>query len=103
MKLRNFVRKFDFKKPIKFKSGEEDQYNLSTNCHLCEGTFPTEDEKDEMTGNEIRNVEKVADHCHYTGKFRGTAHNSCNLLCRKPKFIPVIFHNLSGYDSHLIH
>jgi len=44
---------------------------------------------------------KVRDHCHYSGKFRGAAHNQCNLLFRKPKHIPVIFHNLAGYDSHL--
>jgi len=43
----------------------------------------------------------VRDHCHYSGKFRGAAHNQCNLLFRKPKHIPVIFHNLAGYDSHL--
>ena len=44
---------------------------------------------------------KVRDHCHYTGRYRGPACNSCNLKYRKPKFIPVFFHNLSGYDSHL--
>ena len=44
---------------------------------------------------------KVRDHCHFTGKYRGAAHNDCNLKCRKPLFIPVIFHNLQGYDAHL--
>ena len=45
----------------------------------------------------------VRDHCHYTGKFRGAAHNSCSLQYKQPrnKFIPVIFYNLSNYDCHL--
>ena len=44
---------------------------------------------------------KVRDHCHFTGKYRGAAHNSCNLQFRNPLILPVIFHNLQGYDSHL--
>ena len=45
----------------------------------------------------------VKDHCHITGKYRGAAHNSCNFKLRiKPKTdqIPVVFHNLRGYDAH---
>ena len=48
---------------------------------------------------------KVRDHCHFTGKYRGAAHKSCNLKLKiksgKTK-ISVVFHNLKGYDSHLI-
>ena len=51
--------------------------------------------------NLMKNRKKVRDHCHFTGKFRGAAHNICNLQFKKPKFTPVIFHNLSGYDAHL--
>ena len=40
-------------------------------------------------------------HCHYTGQYRGAAHNRCNLNHRIPSHIPVIFHNLSKYDAHL--
>ena len=48
---------------------------------------------------------KVRDHCHITGKYRGSAHQECNLKLRvnpEELKIPVIFHNLRGYDSHFI-
>ena len=70
-------------------SDELKQFNEATKCWICKGKFDDVDD------------EKVKDHCHYTGRFRGAAHNSCNLKYKKPKFIPVVFHNLSGYDSHL--
>ena len=46
-------------------------------------------------------VKIVRDRCHLSGKFRGAAHEVCNLKYKVPKFFPVVFHNLSGYDSHL--
>ena len=45
---------------------------------------------------------KVKDHCHYTGKYRGTAHNICNLRYKTPKEIPIVFHNHSTYDYPFI-
>ena len=67
---------------------EEDikQFEKATDCWIC---------RDKL-GND-----KVRDHCHYTGRYRGAAHRDCNLNYRKPKSISVFFHNLSGYDSHL--
>ena len=47
-------------------------------------------------------MQKVRDHCHYTGKYRGAAHSNCNLNYKIPKEIPVIFHNGSTYDYHFI-
>ena len=79
------------KKEIIFGKKEKERYNEETRCWICKGEF---DDKD-------KNKEKVKDHCHYTGRYRGAAHNECNLNYRKPNFTPVVFHNLSGYDSHL--
>ena len=79
------------KKKIIFVEKEKERYNEETRCCICKGEF---DDKD-------KNKEKVKDHCHYTGRYRGAAHNECNLNYRKPDFTPVVFHNLSGYDSHL--
>ena len=66
---------------------EEKQFDNASDCWIC--------------GEELKNDNKVRDHCHYTGRYRGAAHNKCNLKYRKPKDVPVFFHNLSGYDSHL--
>ena len=46
--------------------------------------------------------EKVRDHCHITGKYKGCAHWSCNINLKISKKVPAIFHNLKGYGSHLI-
>ena len=61
-------------------------YDNSTLCHIC---------------NEELGKDRVRDHCHLTGKFTGAAHEVCNLKYRVPKFFSVVFHNLSGYNSHL--
>ena len=84
-----------FKIPKKMVMIAEDKinYKKATICHICKGGISEE-------GNDPR-FKKVRDHCHLTGKFRGAAHDKCNLEYRLPKFYPVIFHNLSGYDSHL--
>ena len=79
-----------------FGKEEATRYKKETKCWICKGEF--DDTADE---NGYKKNEKVRDHCHYTGRYRGAAHNSCNLKYRKPNFTPVVFHNLSGYDSHL--
>ena len=83
-------------KMMKLSPNELKQFNKATKCWICKGEFDdTSDEKG------YRKNEKVKDHCHYTGRFRGAAHNYCNLKYKKPNITPVVFHNLSGYDSHL--
>ena len=47
-------------------------------------------------------TDKVRDHCHVSGKYRGAAHDKCNLNFHHRHRVPVIIHNLKGYDSHLI-
>ena len=64
------------------------KYKRSTKCHICYKPF-------------IQTNLKVRDHCHYTGFYRGPAHTLCNLRYKIPSYIPVVFHNLSGYDAHL--
>ena len=61
-------------------------------CYICKKEFDKSDKKHH----------KVRDHCHYTGKYRGAAHNICNLRYKVPKEIPVAFHNGSIYDYHFI-
>ena len=66
---------------------EEEQFQSSNTCWICEKLIDDDDEK-------------VRDHCHITGKFRDAAHWSCNIGV-VTKNVPVIFHNLRGYESHL--
>ena len=66
---------------------EEEDYNSQKVFHICKKEFIDD---------------KVRDHCHYSGKYRGAAHNTCNLRYKIPKNIPVIFHNSSKYDYHFI-
>ena len=73
-------------KPLRLTRAEQKSFDEAETCHIC--------------NKELRE-DKVRDHCHFTGQYRGTAHNSCNLQCRKPMILPVIFHNLQGYDAHL--
>ena len=44
---------------------------------------------------------KIRNHCHYTGLYREPPHNNFNLKYRIPHHIRIVFHNLSGYDTHL--
>ena len=85
--IREIYRKFKFKKNmIQLTEEESNDYLTATVCHICESPL---------------NNDKVRDHCHLTGEYRGAAHNQCNLNFKLPKFYPVIFHNLSGYDTHM--
>ena len=82
--------------PMQLTPEEEKTFHSTEKCHICESKLGTD---------------RVRDHDHLTGQYRGAAHNECNLNFRfskenqrKPSsfHIPIILHNLRGYDSHLI-
>ena len=86
------------KEIIPLTDDEIKSYEKQKACHICkEGFCFDKNKKSEYALNH-----KVRDHCHYTGKFRGAAHNICNLRYKISKKIPVVFHNGSTYDYHFI-
>ena len=59
----------------------------ASHCWICESEF---DNKDDI----------CLDHCHFSNKFLGWAHSQCNLQRKTQSFVPIIAHNLAGYDLH---
>ena len=78
-----------FNKNLIMTAEENEKFEMASVYWICGGLI-------ENTDN------KVKDHCHITGKYRGAGHWSCNINLKISKKVPVIFHNLKGYDSHLI-
>ena len=78
-----------FNKDLTLTKDEELSFNNSEECHICNVKYSEKD---------IR----VRDHCHITRKYRRSAHQECNLKLSLTDRIPIVFHNLRGYDSHLI-
>lgn len=71
---------------------QKDDFKKASRCWICQKLFiPKGDSK-----------KKVRDHCHLTGRYRGPAHNDCNLNFKNSRTINVVFHNLTNYDGHLI-
>ena len=86
------VIKTKFNKPLVMTDEDEANFEVMNHCHICGNKHTDKDVP-------------VRDHCHITGKFRGSAHQECNLKLRiksEDIKVPVIFHNLHGYDSHFI-
>ena len=80
------------KKMIPLTIKEKIYHSEQKICYICKKEFDTSNKKHY----------KVRDHCHHTGKYRGAAHNICNLRYKIPKEIPIVFHNGSIYDYHFI-
>ena len=90
MKLENKMN-FFFKiirKDIILTEEDEEEFKNNNNCQFCE--------------KNIDSVE-IRDNCHLTGKFRGPAHNKCNINVtqQQSNFVPFVFHNFSNYDCHV--
>ena len=82
------MRKYFCKNTI-MRAEENEKFEMTNVCWICDKLI-------ENTDNKVR------DHCHITAKYRGAAHYCCNINLKMTKKVPVIFHNLKGYDSHLI-
>ena len=58
-----------FNKPLKMTENDELRFQQIDECHICSKKY---------TDKDVR----VRDHCHVTGKFKGSAHQECNLKLR---------------------
>ena len=85
----NGVMKRYFNKSLIMTVNDKEIFQLTNSCWICNKLFDAGDEK-------------VRDDCQRTGKFRGAAHFSCNANFVLTKKVPVVFHNLRDYGSHLI-
>ena len=85
---------YDKKEMIPLTKKEEKKNNKQEVCHICRKRFSTDDKN--------KKYHNVRDHCHCTGKYRGAAHDTCNLRNKIPKEIPVVLHNASKYGYHFI-
>ena len=85
--------------------GISSNHNSDYYCLNCFHSYRTKNKLNahkRIYENHDFNNDKVRDHCHFPGKYRGAAHNTCNLRYKIPKNIAVIFHNGSTYDYHFI-
>ena len=85
---------YEKKELIPLKKEEKEFHNMQKICDTCKRIF--------STGDNNKKYHKVKDRCHYTGKYRGAAHDIGNLRYKIPKEIPVVFYNGSTYDYHFI-
>ena len=84
----NMMKKYFNKELLMTKEDNED-FEDSTKCWICDNAYADGDVK-------------VRDHCHITGKYRGSVHRDCNINVKLNHKIPVVFHNLKNYDSQFI-
>ena len=97
MKIINYEKK----RMVSLTTEEKIHYNKHKIWYICKKEF-NNNYTTELSSLEHKKQEKIKDHCHYMGKYRGAAHNICNLRYKVPKEIPVVFHNGCTYDYHFI-
>ena len=78
-----------FNKNLVMSTEDEQRFQSSNKCWTCDKLFDVADNK-------------VRDHCHITGNYRGSAHWSCDVNHGLTKKVSVKYHNLRGYNSHVI-
>ena len=83
------VMKKHFRKELGMTKIDHEDFGNSNKCWICDNDY-------------VNNDIKVRDHCHMTGKYRGSAHRDCNINVKLNHNIPVVFYNVKSYDSHLI-
>ena len=83
------VMKKPFNKELVLTKEDNEDFENSSKCWICDNDYIDDDIK-------------VKDHCHITGKYRGSTHKHCNINVKLNYKIPVVFHKLRSYDSHLI-
>ena len=84
---RDYMHRLEHPVPIQMTPEDEERFVNANECHLCGETLCDD---------------RVRDHNHFTGKFRGATHRKCNLEYKLPKIIMVYAWNLAGFDGHII-
>ena len=85
--MENFIKEISKNELMMMTDTDKLDFKTAKCCHIC---------KQDLT------TKRVRDHDHQTGKYRGAAHPKCNLEYYSNRCLPVVVHNLRGYDSHLI-
>ena len=83
------VMKKHFNKDLVMTKRDKEDFKNSSKCWICDNRY-------------IDTDAKVRDHCHITGKYKGSAHRDCNINVKLNHKIIIVFQNLKNYDSILL-